>query len=161
MQEFWMLLPVVSNLPLPGTSSNLSTTMELLNALNYHSWSEDAKVLLMEKGCWKFILGTESPLSERTTEKDIQDNKVKIRKDRVYSTLYFSISKEYRKLISDTDDGPKAWIKLKPNVKPSSRARIIALLDEFFNSRYGFGEEMGIFATKLRDIVLQLKNADK
>ncbi|GBM70049.1 hypothetical protein AVEN_249190-1 [Araneus ventricosus] len=83
----------------------------MLNASNYHSWSEDVNVLFMAKGCYKFILDTEPPLSEKATDKDIRDCNLRI--DRAYSTLYLSISKDYRKLISDIDDGKQAWIKLK------------------------------------------------
>ncbi|GBM94446.1 hypothetical protein AVEN_144287-1 [Araneus ventricosus] len=78
-------------------------SIALLNASNYHSSSEDVKVLLIPKSGWKLILGAEPPLSEKATEKDIRDNT--LRKDRAYSTLYLSISREHSKLISDTDDG--------------------------------------------------------
>ncbi|GBN70450.1 hypothetical protein AVEN_130001-1 [Araneus ventricosus] len=101
--------------------------------------------------------GTEPPLSEKTTDKDIRY--YYLPKDQAYSTLYLSISKECRKLISDTDDGKQAWLKLKTRFEPSTRARIVALLDEYFSSRYIPCGEIRIFVAKLRDITIQLKDA--
>ncbi|GBM38252.1 hypothetical protein AVEN_47345-1 [Araneus ventricosus] len=103
-----------------------------MNASNCHPWSEDVKVLLMELGCCKFILCTlyvfflKRQLT-RTLETTIFE-KIK------HTQRYLSKSKEYRKLISDTDDGKQAWNKLKTRFEPSTRARIVALLDEFFSS---------------------------
>ncbi|GFV75762.1 retrovirus-related Pol polyprotein from transposon TNT 1-94 [Trichonephila clavipes] len=40
--------------------------IQLLNKSNWNSWKENMKCLLIKRGCWSFIEGTETPLDETT-----------------------------------------------------------------------------------------------
>jgi hypothetical protein len=128
-----------------------------LSGDNYASWAEDIKVLLLDRHCWGFVKGTEEKLPETASSKERKDYNQ--RKDRAYSTIYLSISPEYRTLISDIEDGKEAWLRLERHFKPNTRARLIGLLDEFFSCRISESESVGLFAARLRKIISQMKDA--
>ncbi|GFY31843.1 hypothetical protein TNCV_4201511 [Trichonephila clavipes] len=52
-----------------------------------------------------------------------------------------------------------AWKKLQDHFQPHTCARVIGLLDEFFNCRILEQEEIGLYAARLRTIVFQLRDA--
>ncbi|GBL83002.1 hypothetical protein AVEN_165240-1 [Araneus ventricosus] len=70
---------------------------------------------------------------------------LKLRKDRSYTLVYQALSPEFNPLISQTTDGAEAWRILKNHFEPTTRARVIRLLDEFFNTRFETGEDLGLF----------------
>ncbi|GBN86513.1 Retrovirus-related Pol polyprotein from transposon RE1 [Araneus ventricosus] len=41
-----------------------------LDGSNYTSWKEDMKVVLMDRGCWSFIIGEDKPCPEQATAKE-------------------------------------------------------------------------------------------
>ncbi|KAF8790360.1 hypothetical protein HNY73_005390 [Argiope bruennichi] len=43
-----------------------------LGDFNYNSWKSDMKVLLIEKGCWEFIIGTAKPCPDDVSDRDKQ-----------------------------------------------------------------------------------------
>lgn len=128
-----------------------------LSSDNYATWAEDIKVLLLDRHCWGFVKGTEEKLPDTATSKEKTDYNQ--RKDKAYSTIYLSISPEYRTLISDIEDGKEAWLRLQQHFKPNTRARLIGLLDEFFSCRINEDETVGLFAARLRKIISQMKDA--
>lgn len=150
-----------------------SSLIEKLSANNYSTWVEDIKVLLMEKNCWRIVTGTETKPTEPVKEEDEDEAEYKYklrsyhkdvkdfntRADRAYSIIYLNLEKPYRGLITSTDDPTVAWTKLKEQCQPSSRARIVNLMDQFFNCRIEPNEELGLYASRLQNIVSQLKDA--
>lgn len=119
------------------------------------------KVLLLDRGCWRIIAGEETrpdPNSDKVTEKDIRG--FQNRYDKGYSSIYFGIEPEYRQLIEDITDGAEAWKRLEHHFRPDSRARVVALTDQFFACVPEDGESIGIFAAKLRGICLQLNETE-
>lgn len=73
-----------------------------------------------------------------------------LRRDRAYTLIYQNISDEYKPMISSTTDGAEAWIILKHHFEPTTRARIIQLLDEFFGVRCQPGEDVGLFLCRVK-----------
>lgn len=132
--------------------------IEKLSSGNYGTWSEDAKVLLIDRNCWEIVTAEESQPAADASPKEIRD--YKIRKGRAFSTIYLSIEAEYRPLISGCIDAKAAWDKLRTHFRPNTRARVIALTDEFFSCRMEEGEEVGLFAARLRKIISQLQAAE-
>ncbi|GFY00927.1 retrovirus-related Pol polyprotein from transposon TNT 1-94 [Trichonephila clavipes] len=61
-----------------------------------------------------------------------------------------SVSNEFKSLISGTTDGAEAWKILRKHFEPTTRARIIQLLDEFFSTRYVPGENIGLFICRVK-----------
>ncbi|GFR20175.1 f-box only protein 38 [Trichonephila clavata] len=98
--------------------------IQLLNKSNWNSWKENMKFLLIERGCWSFIEGMEPPLDE-TTATRCDKSEYKQRQDRALATLYYGIEEQYRTLISSTTNPSKAWIILKEQLEPVSRASVI------------------------------------
>ncbi|GFW41587.1 f-box only protein 38 [Trichonephila clavipes] len=132
--------------------------IQLLNKSNWNSWKENMKFLLMDRGCWSFIEGTEQPLDETTaTRRD--KSEYKQRQDRALATIYCGIDEQYRTLISSTTSPSKAWIILKEQFEPVSRASVIRLLDEFFSIKFNPDtESIAVFIARIRKMVERLKD---
>ncbi|GFU91904.1 uncharacterized protein TNCV_3192881 [Trichonephila clavipes] len=64
--------------------------------------------------------------------------------------LKLSVSNEFKPLISGTTDGAEAWKILREHFEPTTRARIIQLLDEFCGTRYVPGENLGLFICRVK-----------
>ncbi|GBN94418.1 hypothetical protein AVEN_214851-1 [Araneus ventricosus] len=130
-----------------------------LNNSNYASWLDDIKVVVMEKNLWKIT--EESEVSPDETLFPKEYNEFQVRKNKAYATIYLSIEKEYRILISKVDDSPQAWKILQKHFRPDSRARVISLTDEFFSCKISEDEDIGLFAARLKKIIINLKDAGK
>ncbi|GFW88302.1 retrovirus-related Pol polyprotein from transposon TNT 1-94 [Trichonephila clavipes] len=135
----------------------MEPSIERLNSTNYNTWKEDVRVLLMVRNNWRIITGQEVKPDNGASAKEKLHN-FESRRDWAYSTIYLSIEKEYRNLILDTCDPIVAWKKLQDHFQPHTRARVIGLLDEFFNCRILEEEEIGLYAACLRTIVFQLRD---
>lgn len=105
-----------------------------LAADNYSTWSADIKMLLIEKGCWSIVTGTEKPPGENADSITVRD--YKLREGKALSTIYLNTSPKFRTLLEACQNGPDAWAKLKEYFRPDSRARIMALKQEFFELIY-------------------------
>lgn len=154
-----------------------SSVIEKLNATNYSTWRDDVKVVLMDRGAWQIVINKEQPplpstpiktgekwsevdpVLDKAYQKQVKD--YNLRRDRAYSTLYLSIEKELRPLISETDDPVKAYEILQIHFRPDSRARTIGLTDDFFSCRIDPNEEIGLYAARLKKIATQLNDTGK
>lgn len=127
-----------------------SNSIERLNSQNYSTWREDVRAILMEKGCWRIVNGEEKQPAEGDSDK------IKLsfsqRKDKAYSLLYLSTEKEYRSLVSNSDDPVKTWKILADHFRPDSRARVIGLTDEYFSCKPDPDEEIGLYGARLKKI---------
>ncbi|GBN69783.1 hypothetical protein AVEN_49206-1, partial [Araneus ventricosus] len=74
-----------------------------LDGSNYTSWKEDMKVVLMDRGCWSFIIEEDKPCPEQATEKEKFE--YDWRKQRCYTTIYQGIERKFLPLIRHTTDG--------------------------------------------------------
>ncbi|KAG8180552.1 hypothetical protein JTE90_018172 [Oedothorax gibbosus] len=152
--------------------------IEKLNANNYSSWKDDVKVVLMDRGSWQIVVGKEEPPQPYSPVKDDADevpesdpafNKAyqkqlkdfNLRRDGAYSTIYLSLEKEIRPLVSETDDPVEAFKILQLHFRPDSRARIIGLTDDFFSCRIDPNEEVVLYAARLKRIAVLLNDAGK
>ncbi|GBO22813.1 hypothetical protein AVEN_229987-1 [Araneus ventricosus] len=73
-----------------------------LDGSNYTSWKEDMKVVLMDRGCWNFIIEEDKPCPEQATEKEKFE--YDWRKQRCYTTIYQGIERKFLPLIRHTPD---------------------------------------------------------
>ncbi|GBM33610.1 hypothetical protein AVEN_203657-1 [Araneus ventricosus] len=120
-----------------------------LSDFKYGSWKTDMKVLLMEKGCWQFILGTEKLCSEGASDRERLA--YELRKQRCYTTIYMGVERKYQALIADIEDGKTAWDTLKENFEPSSIDRLASLVDDFFSRGLEVNEQtIGIYSKKIK-----------
>ena len=68
------------------------TKIQHLNGRNYQSWKYNMKLVLMERGLWRFIEGTEvAPVSGTATAAAI--NAYCLRSDKAYSLIALSVEK--------------------------------------------------------------------
>ncbi|CAL1279171.1 unnamed protein product [Larinioides sclopetarius] len=130
-----------------------------LNNTNFASWLDDIKVVLMEKNLWRITDGSEVSPEEKLFPKEYAD--FQVRKNKAYATIYLNIEKEYRILISEVDDGAQAWEILQKHFRPDSRARVVALTDEFFSCKISEDEVIGLYTARLKKIITDLKDAGK
>ncbi|GBO19376.1 Copia protein [Araneus ventricosus] len=99
--------------------------IDKLNNSNYASWLDDIKVVLMEKNLWRITEESEVSPDEALFPKEY--NEFQVRKNKAYATIYLSIEKEYRILISEISED----------------------------------EDIGLFAARLKKIIIDLKDAGK
>ncbi|GFT09747.1 retrovirus-related Pol polyprotein from transposon TNT 1-94 [Trichonephila clavipes] len=84
---------------------------------------------------------------------------LQLRKDRCYTLIYTNISSDLKNLITETTDGVAAWKILKDHFEPVTRARVIQLLDQFFETKYQPGEDVGIFISRAKTAATRLQEA--
>ncbi|KMQ86271.1 retrovirus-related gag-pol polyprotein [Lasius niger] len=132
-------------------------SIEPLTRENYLSWSEDLKAMLLERDAWGIVKGTEEPPAATAPAKERKDYQARHR--RGYSTIFLHMSKDLRSLISEIEDPKEAWDTLKEHFLPKSRARLIGLFDTFFQTRPEGEEPIGLFAARLRKLVMQIRDA--
>ncbi|GFT32686.1 uncharacterized protein TNCV_2641081 [Trichonephila clavipes] len=89
------------------TAVEIEPLIERLNSTNYNTWKESVRVLLMDRNSRRIITDQEVTPDENASAKENWN--FKSRWDRAYSTIYLSVEKEYRNLISDTCDPIVAW----------------------------------------------------
>jgi len=81
------------------------TKIEPLSGKNYQSWKYNIKLVLMERGLWGFVEGTENTLNSTAT--DAVRNTHRLRSDKAYSLIALSVDKSLQVNISSTTD-PRA-----------------------------------------------------
>ncbi|GFX89167.1 uncharacterized protein TNCV_20631 [Trichonephila clavipes] len=121
------------------TGTEFNNQISVLTQNNWNTWKHDMQVLLMHYGCWQFIIQTKPDQpDEEATYKEKLD--LQLRKDRCYTLIYTNISSDLKNLITETTDGVAAWKILKDHFEPVTRARVIQLLDQFFETKYQPGK---------------------
>ncbi|GBO03582.1 hypothetical protein AVEN_262374-1 [Araneus ventricosus] len=128
-----------------------------LDGSNYASWKEDMKVVLMDRGCWSFIIEEDEPCPEQATEKEKFE--YDWRKQRCYTIIYQGMERKFLPLIRHTTDGKEAWNILKSNFEPTSKARLAVLTDEFFKLKFNPEETIGNFCKRVDEKTTQVKEA--
>ncbi|GFX07195.1 ATP-dependent DNA helicase [Trichonephila clavipes] len=76
-----------------------------------------------------------------------------------HATIYYGIDKQYRTLVCSTTSPSKAWIILKEQFEPVSRASVTRLLDEFLSIKFNPDtESIAEFIARIRKMVERLKD---
>ena len=70
----------------------------------------------MDRGAWGFIDDSEGALDSTASSREKTD--YNSRKTKAFTTIYFSISEEFKPLLSSTTDGKNAWSILKEHFEP-------------------------------------------
>lgn len=76
-----------------------------------------------------------------------------------YSIQYFNLCKELRPLLSGIEDPYITWQALERHFRPSNSANIVESTDQFFECKLQPSEELNLYGARLRDIIIQLKDA--
>ena len=78
------------------------TKIEKFNGKNYQSWKYNLKLVLMERGLWGFIAGTETAPAQTATAQ--VRNVYRLRSDKAYSLIALSVDKSLQVHITSTTD---------------------------------------------------------
>ncbi|GFT86340.1 retrovirus-related Pol polyprotein from transposon TNT 1-94 [Trichonephila clavipes] len=140
------------------TGMEFNNQISVLTPNNWNTWKHDMQVLLMHNGCCQFIIQTkpEQPDEEATYKEKLD---LQLRKDICYTLIYTNISSDLKNLITETTDGVAAWKILKDHFEPVTKARVIQLLDQFFETKYQPWEDVGIFISRVKTAATRLQEA--
>ena len=132
------------------------TKIEHLNGRNYQSWKYNMKLVLMERGLWRFIEGTEvAPVSGTATAAAI--NAYRLRSDKVYSLIALSVEKNLQVHISTTTDPKTAWETLKNQFECISIAQVVRLNRRFYAATMDEGTDILEHLTYMTTLAEQLR----
>lgn len=133
-------------------------SIEKLNAQNYVNWAADVKHLLLEKNAWDIVDDREKlPVikdGSGVTQKDVADFHARSRSAR--AIIYLNIEPEYRKIIENEENVVETWKKLKLHFQPDNRSRHMSLFSELCACKIKPGENIDLYASRLRRISEQL-----
>ncbi|GIX67464.1 uncharacterized protein CDAR_110431 [Caerostris darwini] len=106
----------------------------LFNQRNWSIWKENMRFLLMDRGCWSFMDGSEPKLEETSTRHERSEYKQ--RQDRAFSTIYYGVDDQHKTLLPSLKNAAEAWKLLQEQFEPKSRAFVIGLLDKIFQIKF-------------------------
>ena len=106
------------------------TKIEKLNGKNYQSWKYNIKLVLMERGLWGFIAGTETAPAETATVQ--VRNAYRLRSGKGYSLIALSVDKSLQVHITSTTDPRIAWETLQKQFAFVSITQIVRLNRKFY-----------------------------
>ena len=104
--------------------------IEKLNGKNYVSWKYNMKLILMEKGLYRFI--TRDEVEPGENDNDNIKRQFRARKDRKYSLIALAVETSLQIHIVNTTDPQIAWETLKNQFSFISVTQIVRLTRKFY-----------------------------
>ena len=131
------------------------TKIEELDGKNYQSWKYNIKLVLMERGLWGFVEGTEvAPDDTATTT---VRNSYRLRSDKAYSLIALSVQKDLQVHISSTIDPRAAWEILQKQFECVSITQIVRLNRRFYAATMKEGTDIMTHLTYMTSLAEQLR----
>ena len=106
------------------------TKIEHLNGKNYQTWKYNIKLVLMERGLFRFINGTEEQPGQDATAQ--VKSAYQLRSDKAYSLIALSVEKNLQVHISTTTNPLEAWEILRKQFEFVSITQIVRLNRRFY-----------------------------
>ena len=131
------------------------TKIEKLNGKNYQSWKYNIKLVLMERGLWGFIAGTETAAAETATVQ--VRNAYRLRSDKAYSLIALSVDKSLQVHITSTTDLRIAWETLQKQFEFVSITQIVRLNRKFYAATMKEGTDIIDHLTYMTSLAEQLR----
>ena len=131
------------------------TKIEHLNGQNYQSWKYNIKLVLMERGLWRFVEGTENPPAE--TASNTERKAYRLRSDKAYSLIALSVDKNLQVHISTTTDPRAAWELLQKQFEFVSVTQIVRLNRKFYGTTMKEGTDIMEHITYMTSLAEQLR----
>ena len=131
------------------------TKIEKLNGKNYQSWKYNIKLVLMERGLWGFIAGTETAPAETATVQ--VRNAYRLRSDKAYSLIALSVDKSLQVHITSTADPRIAWETLQKQFEFVSITQIVRLNRKFYAATMKEGTDIIDHLTYMTSLAEQLR----
>ncbi|GBM48638.1 hypothetical protein AVEN_135012-1 [Araneus ventricosus] len=92
-----------------------------LNGDNYRQWKLDIRMLLMERGLFKFIDKSEPVLAEGATSREKME--FECQKCKALATIYFSLEESQKDLVAEAGIAKEVWTLLEEISEQKSRTR--------------------------------------
>ena len=134
------------------------TKIEPLSGKNYQSWKYNIKLVLMERGLWGFVEGTEN--APNSTATDAVRNAYRLCSDKAYSLIALSVDKSLQVHVSSTIDPRAAWEMLQKQFECVSIAQIVRLNRKFYAATMKEGTDLMehlMYMTSLAEQLRELK----
>ena len=131
------------------------TKIEKLDGKNYQSWKYNIKLVLMERGLWGFIAGTETAPAETATVQ--VRNAHRLRSDKAYSLIALSLDKSLQVHITSTTDPRIAWETLQKQFEFISITQIVRLNRKFYAATMKEGTDIIDHLTYMTSLAEQLR----
>ncbi|GFQ69949.1 retrovirus-related Pol polyprotein from transposon TNT 1-94 [Trichonephila clavata] len=132
--------------------------------VNYVSWANDVKYLLMERQVWNIVdeKEIEPKLDASTDAEAVKEVKnFKARKQIAMSIIYLNIDSSHRRIVERIDDPVEAWKVLKTYYQPDSKAHHMEVYSSLMNCNILSEESISLFSTRLLRIYEQLRDLDE
>ena len=100
-------------------------SIDRLTSANYATWKFQMKHLLIAKGLYFIVDGTEKAPAESAEAKE--KSEYLSRSQRAFSNIALSVSSELVYIISDSEDPHDAWTKLKKHFERNTLANKLFL----------------------------------
>ena len=131
------------------------TKIEPLSGKNYQSWKYNIKLVLMERGLWGFVEGTEN--APNSTATDAVRNAYRLRSDKAYSLIALSVDKSLQVHVSSPIDPRAAWEILQKQFECVSIAQIVRLNRKFYAATMKEGTDLMEHLTYMTSLAEQLR----
>ena len=131
------------------------TKIEPLSGKNYQSWKYNIKLVLMERGLWGLVEGTEG--APHSTATDAVQNVYHLRSDKAYYLIILSVDKSLQVHISLTSDPRAAWEILQKQFECVSIAQIVQLNCKFYAATMKEGTDLMEHLTYMTSLAGQLR----
>ena len=131
------------------------TKLEPLSGKNYQSWKYNIKLVLMERGLWGFVEGTETAPGSTATA--TMRNAYRLRSDKAYSLIALSVDKSLQVHISSTTDPRAAWEVLQKQFECVSVSQIVRLNRKFYAASMKEGTDLMEHLTYMTSLAEQLR----
>ena len=130
--------------------------IEKLRGDNYPSWKRQMKYVLMEKGLWNFVTGTE-PRPAEGAQEGIR-RRYQTNSDRTFAMIALYVEKSLQIHIGDTTDPREAWDILARQFEFVSTSQVVRLSRKFFSATMREEDDMMEHITLMTTLAQQLRD---
>ena len=136
--------------------------IEKLNGTNYQSWKYNVKLVLMSRGLFSIVDGTEkAPVIKEEDKQKPESTKTlnewRLRSDKAYTTIALSVDKNLQVHVSSTTDAHEAWEILRKQYEVVSVSQIVRLFRRFYAAEMGEDDDLQTFITRMTSLAQQLR----
>ena len=128
-------------------------SIEKLNGSNWNTWKFQMKHLLMAKGLWSLIDGSEVLASEASAAAEAL---FQSRLHKAFSTIVLAIDSAQLYLVTSCDDPKQAWNALKNHFERETLANKLLLKKQYFRSEMKEGTSVDQHLKHMKDITDKL-----
>ena len=132
-----------------AVSSEEKWSIEKLNSSNWLTWKFQMRHLLLAKGLWGFIEGTEVLNDDATNE---QKKEFKQKSQKAFSTLVLAIDTSQLYLITSCDNGDEAWNILRNHFERDTLSNKLFLKKQYFRKEMNKGNTIESHLKEMKEI---------